>query len=189
MTSSEATSASRPTQLQMYRPHVRDEPRIRPLPPGYEVRVARGTADEEALARVMTAAFPEDPSWTVERVRAGLTEAADVLAVYVVTWEGVPVATASSRHDPKLWPETGYVHWVGGLPEHGGKGLGSALMLQLLQDFRDRGYRNAVLETDDFRVPAIKMYLRHGYLPVYEPRGEDHRERWSALMQAVLAER
>lgn len=189
MTNSEVTVAPRPTQLLMHRPHVRDEPRIRPLPPGYEVRLAQGAADEVALATVMTTAFPEDAEWTVERVRSGLTEAADVRAVYVVTWEDVPVATASSRYDPKLWPDTGYVHWVGGLPEHGGKGLGSALMLRLLQDFRERGYRDAVLETDDFRVPAVKVYLRHGYLPVYEPRGEDHRERWSALMQTILAER
>ena len=177
----------KPAQLQMYRPHLHDDPVARPLPAGYEVRLAQGEQDERDLALVLTAAFDEE--WTVERVRTALTEAPDVLAVYVVTWNGRTVATAASRYDPERFPDTGYVHWVGALPDHAGRGLGAALMARLLQDFRDRGYRDAILETDDFRLPAIKVYLRFGFLPVYDVKGEDQRARWSALLQKIFEQR
>jgi mycothiol synthase len=62
-------------------------------------------------------------------------------------------------------------------------------MSRILEDFRDRGYRDAVLETDDFRLPAIKVYLRFGFVPVYEVKGEDQRARWSALFQKIFEQR
>ena len=158
-----------------------------PLPAGYAVRTFQDGDDEEALARVLTAAFGEE--WSVDRVRTGLTQAPDVLAVYIVTWQGQPVATASSRSAPDTFPGSGYVHWVGALPEHAGRGLGAALMGRLLQDFRERGCQDAVLETDDFRLPAIKIYLRYGFLPVYEVKGEDQRARWAMLFQTLFAPR
>jgi len=173
-------------QLQMRRPHLRDLPPMPNLPAGYVIRTA-GTDDEPELAAVLTASFDEE--WTVERVRKSLTGAPDVLAVYVVTWEGRPVATASSRVDAVQFPGSGYVHWVGALPGHAGRGLGSALMVRLLEDFQEREYRDAVLETDDFRIPAIRSYLRCGFNPVYEVKGEDLRSRWSAIFQAVFAPR
>ncbi len=180
-------TAPRPAQLQMIRPHLTDEPVLPPLPAGYAIRLALGEADERDLSHVLTTAFEEE--WSIDRVRSSLTAAPDVLAVYVVTWNDRPVATASSRHDAEKFPGMGYVHWVGGLPEHAGHGLGSALMNRLMQDFRDRGYQTAILETDDQRLPAIKVYLRHGFLPVYDVKGEDHRPRWVSVFQRLLAPR
>ena len=175
----------RPVQLQMARPHLEPGPALLPLPAGYELRLAHGDDDERDLAHVLTTSFEEE--WSIERVRSSLTAAPDVLAVYVVTWNDRPVATASSRYHPEQFPDAGYVHWVGGLPEHAGRGLGSALMERLRQDFHERGYGSAILETDDQRLPAIKVYLRHGYLPLYDVKGEDHRPRWTAIFQSLLA--
>ncbi|MDQ4100031.1 MAG: GNAT family N-acetyltransferase [Chloroflexota bacterium] len=136
------------------------------------------------MAHVLAAAFASE--WTVQRVREELTQAPDVLAVYVATWRHQPVATASSRWLPHLYPGSGYVHWVGTHPDHERRGLGLALMSRLLQDFRERDYRDAVLETDDFRLPAIKTYLRCGFLPVYDVSGEDHRNRWAAIFPRIF---
>ena len=181
--------APAPTQLLMHRPDLEGEPLVPVLPPGYEVRLAN-TEDEAALAALLSTAFAELGVWTVETVRERLTQAEDVDAVYVVAFEGEPVATASSRHDHERFAGSGYVHWVGALPTHSGKGLGSALMDQMLVDFRARGYRDAVLETDDFRLPAIRTYLRHGYVPVTENvKGENHLKRWSAILPQVLSPR
>lgn len=182
-------SASTPTQLLMHRPDLEGEPLVPTLAAGYQLRLAT-SADEEALADLMSTAFVELGVWTAETVRERLTEAADVDAVYVIAFEGKPVATASSRHDHDRFPGTGYVHWVGALPGHSGRGLGSALMDQMLVDFRARGYRDAVLETDDFRLPAIRIYLRHGYVPVTEDvKGENHLSRWSRILPQVLGPR
>jgi mycothiol synthase len=182
-------ASSVPAQLLMRRPDLDGEPQVPALPAGYELREAT-PEDNAALAQLLTAAFPELDAWTPQDVADRLTAAPDVDAVYVIIHGGVPVATASSRHDHDRFPGTGYVHWVGVLPGHTGRRLGSALMDQMLVDFRARGYRDAVLETDDFRLPAIRIYLRHGYVPITEDvKGENHLARWSAVLPRVLDNR
>ncbi|MGC4192014.1 MAG: GNAT family N-acetyltransferase [Thermomicrobiales bacterium] len=173
-----------PSSLLMRRPDLDGEPLVPVLPAGYTVRLATPD-DEEGLATLLTAAFAEP--WSVETVRERLTQAADVDAIYVIVFDGRPVATASSRHDYERFPGSGYVHWVAASSEHGGRRLGPALMDCLLIDFRNRGYRDAVLETDDFRLPAIRTYLRHGYVPVTEVKGENHLKRWSVILPQVLS--
>lgn len=86
-------------------------------------------------------------------------------------WQGRPVATASSHWLPDRFPGAGVVHWVGTRPDHARLGLGSALLRRLLHDFDERGYPAAVLQTDTFRLPAIRAYLRFGFLPVYGSTG------------------
>jgi mycothiol synthase len=174
-------------QLLMQRPHLDHLPARRPLGPGYELRMASGDSDDQALATVLTAAFGE--TWSVERVRSALTRAPDVPQVYVATWHGEVVATASCLVQPERIPGCGWVHWVGAEPGHAGAGLGTVLVLRLLEDFRERGFGEARLHTDDFRVPAITTYLRCGFLPVLTVEGEDHRGRWSAVMQEIFAPR
>ncbi|MDP9350535.1 MAG: hypothetical protein M3P51_03195 [Chloroflexota bacterium] len=62
----------------------------------------------------------------------------------------------------------------------------SLLLIRLLGEFPERGCKDAVLETEGFRIPAIRTYLRFSFTPVYEVGGEDHRERWSAIFQQAL---
>jgi len=51
--------------------------------------------------------------------------------------------------------------------------------------FRDHGFAESLLNTDDFRLPAIAMYLSLGFQP--EHREEAHRARWSAIRVALEA--
>jgi hypothetical protein len=47
-----------------------------------------------------------------------------------------------------------------------------------------------LLETDDFRLAAIKSYLGLGFVPVYRTdaaRADDHEARWSAIFATLLA--
>lgn len=172
-------------QLQMHRPHLDDIPRTPTAPAGHLLRRMEATDDITSLAETLSRAFGE--VWSVGDVRNRLINAPDVHAVYVITWEGRVVATASSRHVPDYQLGTGYVHWVGTHPDHARKGLATALIERVLQDFRSRGYASAILQTDDFRLPAIRAYLRYGFLPVYEVAAEDHRSRWSTLLQSLFA--
>lgn len=170
------------TSLLLRRPHLEDIPE-RALPAGYVLRLAE-PADDEAIAETLRESFAEP--WDVELVRTRLTRAEDVVAVYVVAYDGRVVATASSRWVPDTYPGAGYVHWVGTHPAHARKGLAAALLVELLNHFREVGRTDSVLQTDDHRHPAIRSYLRLGYTPVYEVDGEDHRQRWSAIFQALL---
>jgi hypothetical protein len=47
----------------------------------------------------------------------------------------------------------------------------------------EAGCHGAYLTTDDFRVPAIRSYLRAGFLPVLYQ--EDMAQRWAAVLQAM----
>lgn len=171
-------------QLLMRRPHLRDLPTVRPLPAGYQLREYTGPDDLPSLNATLQAAFSEP--WDEARARRELLDVPGVKAMYVIEHEGAVVGTTSSKIVPDRFPGSGYVHWVAVTDAHLRRGLAAVLMQRILQDFIERGHRDAVLETDDHRIPAISAYLRFGFLPLYDVRGEDHHERWSAIFQALF---
>jgi mycothiol synthase len=161
------------------------------LPPGFSFRPAT-TEDADELAALVTAAYDpvHDSPWDGARMRRELLEYPDVLETWVaVDAEGRIHATASERLLPYIYPEgTGYVHFVGTLQESQGLGLGRAITLRVLQGFVDRGLTRAALNTADFRLPAVRLYLQLGFLPEY--REDSERAAWSALFRhSLMAER
>jgi mycothiol synthase len=171
----------REPQLLMRRPRLDDLPPVA-LPAGYELREA-GPDDAGALAATLASAF--GPEWTTDRVRAALLDAPDVDSTLVATADGVPVGTAAARLDPARFPASGYLHWVGVHAEHQGQRLGYALSLAVLHRFRALGCRDAVLETDPPRLPAIRTYLHLGFRP--EPVVPAHEATWPAILAALAA--
>jgi mycothiol synthase len=174
-------------QLFMRRPELTDLSPVAVLPEGYQVRAADGDdADElDQLADVLTRSF-DDP-WTSERVSVALSALEGVQAIYVVTAGARIVGTASARVVPETYPGTGYVHWVGVHPAERGKGLGEVVTQRVLDHFAATGLGGAVLETDDFRIPAIKVYLRLGFVPEY--RHPSDQLRWSKVLRKVVQSR
>jgi mycothiol synthase len=179
-----ADSPPPPSSLFMRRLNLDDLPPL-DLPNGYVVRAATD-ADADALAALLGGAFPE-MSWTAANVRERLLDESSVRATFVIDREGIPVATASARIMPDDYPGSGYIHWVGTAPGHRGKRLGSLVSLATLHEFVRLGCVDAVLETDDFRVPAIKVYLALGFCPEY--RHPTHAPRWAALASALTGYR
>lgn len=167
--------------LLMRRPNLEALPGMPDLPPGFEVRPVR---EEEvgSLAQLLTAAFNGE-EWTSERVRRELTQDTTVQTVYVVTDGKTVIATASARLLPDAFPGSGYVHWVGAAPEMKGRQLGTIVTLATLQEFVALGCADAVLETDDHRLPAIRTYLKLGFQPVL--KDEIHQERWEKIDAAL----
>ncbi len=190
--------------LEMRRPHLRGVPATAPLAAGYRLRPYRGEADLDGLTTTLARAFGPPPAEDrvrrvpiaapeveaariAERVRRRLIAAPEVEATYVVDWHGRVVATASSRWAPQRDPDAGVVHWVATHPDHARNGLGSALVARVLRDFVERGYRYALLEVDDHRLPAIRAYLKLGFIPVYGVNREDHSSRWSSVFQNLFS--
>lgn len=153
---------------------------------GLIIRTAEAQ-DEEGLAALLTSCF--EGAWTAKSVRDALTCHPQVDRVYVVTrsHEGADgnaiLATASARIDPVHFPGAGYLHWVAVAPEWRGKRLGVAICLRVLNRFRELGFTSAVLETDDHRLPAIRMYLGMGFRPVYRHPADE--SRWLQVMNAL----
>lgn len=178
------------SQLLMRRPNLLDLPDLPPplhtLPSlSHPVVLRERTeADDRGLAAVLRAAFPND-EWTPQSVRERLVDDLSVKRVVVLEYEERIVATASARLLPNAYPGSGYVHWVGADPELKGHKLGRIVTLATLHEFVHLGCRDAVLETDDFRLPAIVTYLRLGFEPVF--RDETHRERWQKIEAALSA--
>jgi mycothiol synthase len=168
--------------IRMRRPNLADLPTVSKLPDGYELHVFSN--QHEGLASALTKAF--DEHWDVTRVKTDLTEAPDVHAVYVVTYQGEIVSTASSQLRAKHTTSSGYVHWVGTLPEHRGKGLAYILVARVLQDFVERGYTGAYLETQPFRHAAIKTYMKLGFTPEYQVEGQNQQVIWSRIYQSMF---
>ncbi len=100
------------------------------------------------------------------------------------------LATASAWHRITDDEHTGYLYMVGALPQHKGKGMGHAVSLACLHHFTREGRFRATLQTEDFRLPAIQIYLRLGFAPSITDA--THAQRWQkvfiALRQPLLIE-
>ncbi|MBC8081359.1 MAG: GNAT family N-acetyltransferase [Gorillibacterium sp.] len=94
-----------------------------------------------------------------------------------------PAATASAWYRPEWGEDTGYLHMVGALASHAGKGFGLQVSLAALHRMREEGRTRAVLNTDDFRLSAIVIYLKLGFVPVLA--AADHGQRWIAIAEAT----
>ena len=96
--------------------------------------------------------------------------------------DGVDIATATAV-EKETFPGEGWFRMIGTIPEARGLGAGRLICLAALHSLAARGYKTAVLSTDDERIPAIKLYLSLGFEPIYTH--ESHKERWEKVMQAI----
>jgi mycothiol synthase len=107
------------------------------------------------------------PGWNDEKLRPWLFRILPegwFMVVYAAS--GELVATAMALHDHTwLYPFCGEVGWVAGDPAHAGQGLGMAVSAAVTARFMDAGYRNIHLYTEHWRLPALKIYLKLGYIP------------------------
>jgi mycothiol synthase len=79
------------------------------------------------------------------------------------------VACAAVRHLKQFEPYA-LLTYVIVLREHQGRGLGTLVSAEAMQAARRSGYPGVVLQTDDWRLPAIRTYLRLGFIPDLKAR-------------------
>ena len=77
----------------------------------------------------------------------------------------------------------GYVHMVACHESARGKGYGTLLNRIAEFTLKKEGMKTAYLTTDDWRIPAIKSYLRIGFEP--DLSTEDFRERWGKIYAQI----
>ena len=167
-------------QLRMLRPNLEGLPKLE-LPAGYGLRNYR-EGDEGHWANIISDSFGGTER-TVQDTRNEITER-DVFVpdgLYFVTYQDIPVGTACAWRQSVDETDVGYVHMVGVLGEHTGHKLGKWVSLAVLYYFRDHGFSCSILDTDDFRIPAIKTYLNLGFVPVYVD--DTQPERWQEIFR------
>ena len=164
-------------QLCMERKDLENLEEIR-LPEGYSLRSFE-SGDESSWETIIAESFgrednPDKFSQLMDKDPAFKPE-----RVLFIIYNGEPVATASAWYKEKFGIDTGNIHMVGVRPGHQGKGLGYLINLAALHRFALEGRNWAILETDDFRLAAIKTYIRLGFTPllVHENQGK----RWDKI--------
>ena len=150
-------------QLFMVRDDLENIP-VRSLPEGCDIHTLR-PGEEAAWCWICEGAFGRPFDFDAE-MRA--SECYSPERIFIAQQHSQPTATASAWHDPQLGPHTGVLHWVATHPTAVGTGLGRAVIAAALNKLRELGYTRAMLITDDFRLPAIKLYKEFGFRPVYD---------------------
>jgi len=77
----------------------------------------------------------------------------------------------------------GYIHMVACKETCRGKGYGTLLNALGIKTLKEEGMETAFLTTNDWRVPAIKSYLRAGFVP--DMSTDDYKERWKIIFENI----
>ena len=167
--------------LHMRRPDLANLPEPA-LPAGYALRCWR-EGDGAHWSRIIQVSYdcpPEhcDFAKIMHADAAFLPE-----RIKFITCDDQPVATASAYYRASFMADFGMLHYVGALPGHQGRHLGYWVCLAALWRMREDARRGAWLSTDDFRLPAIKTYLRLGFAPLLFH--DNQRERWPRVFEAL----
>ena len=162
-------------QLEMVRPSVAPV-EVPAVPEGYVLRQFRA-GDEGRYDDLFHLAFADEGRFSemVERTLEGgffVVEhlASGELVSSCQAWRG----SIMPRH-----PEAGQTGWLVTDPSHAKRGLGTMVAACATNRLAAEGYRRPCLGTEDFRVAAISIYLRLGWVSyVYR---EDLVPRWRAI--------
>lgn len=100
---------------------------------------------------------------------------------FFFTLNGEEVATVTVICDPVK--KEGYVHMVAAKPQARGKGIGNLMSFFAVKVCKEKGMKTAYLTTDDFRIPAIKTYLKGGFYA--DLSTEDFKERWNKIFELI----
>jgi len=168
-------------QLQMVWPPARlDDPPLPQPPRGYSLRTYQ-PGDEPRWFELM--ALAGWPGWhEEEHYFSRILPDGWWMAVHDES--NCIAASAMAVHEhSELHPFGGEVGWVIADPAHTGRGLGLAVTGAATRRFLQAGYRDIYLKTDDDRLPALKTYLKLGFLPfLYRPGMV---ARWSAICKVL----
>jgi mycothiol synthase len=144
---------------------------VQAVPSGYVVRHGP-EVDLKAVRAVIDSDEPiSDQAW--ESFRDCIVPGGAFLIVEADS--GKPVATASASHNPRAtrhyFPFGGEIGYVAVDPGHRGKGLGPAVVACAVARLIDAGYWHIFVGVQGWRLPAVKCYLRLGFVPLLHADG------------------
>jgi mycothiol synthase len=156
-------------------------------PAGY--RMLRFAAGDERIWVALLQENGELGEWNLERAERLFTATKGAVwreSIHFIVHGQRPVATACVQlhADSPGAPELG---WVAVSPDCRRQGLGRSICLAVLHFMREQGYLRCFLRTDDRRLPAIKTYIRLGFVPDMEYHSS-FPARWQAVWAALERE-
>jgi mycothiol synthase len=134
------------------------------VPSGYAVR-SYLSGDEDRWGALLNA-NGELGKWDRARIEGELTGALQPAGqFFAVAQDDALVACAGVydriRSEQSCWE----IGWIAAHPDHRGRGLGRLAATYALNYARITSPRPIFLRTDDGRLPALKTYLKMGFIP------------------------
>ncbi|MBQ7175815.1 MAG: hypothetical protein IJS08_00250 [Victivallales bacterium] len=161
-------------QLKMYFFPERDEIPQLEVPEGFEIRALKHGDEEQYLAMRPMSGFTE---WDRAKLDEYLNGPAKKVMLIVDKASGTFAQAASA--EAYIEEGTGQFGWLLSNPAYRGRGLGRPISIATMQALKEVGFKRFVIFTDDFRVPALRIYLKLGWHPVYH--ADDMEGRWDAI--------
>jgi GNAT superfamily N-acetyltransferase len=148
-----------------------------PLPAGFRLRFY-SEGDLDVWLRIQA----RDPFFvpTAETFAASMPGDTALLAsrvMFLADPVGEDIGTVTAWSNDRLTGrEIGQIHWVALVPAARGQGLAKPMVGAACALLYQRGYREACLETNTRRIPALNLYLALGFEPFV--RSEAERQAW-----------
>lgn len=144
------------------------------VPIGYALRTYRPGDEESWAALNVAAGFKE---WDADKVADYMLDPERRAGSHLVDRGGEAVAaTFATRGKGE---KEGTLDYVVCHPDHQNKGLGRAVCSAVLRFWRERGCQRVTLLTDDWRLPAVRLYHNLGFVPLWGR--DDMPGRWRAI--------
>jgi mycothiol synthase len=176
-----ATSEPPHLKLHMIWPRQRrTAPAQWPVPDGYSMRTYHEGDKEQYIRLMRSAGFDTWDETRFQDVIATMHTQGLFFVVHDATQALVATSAAQSK-EREFYPNGGELGWVAAHPDHRGKGLGYVVCSAVTRRLLAEDHPFLYLLTDDFRLPAIRVYLNLGWIPhLYTPEVE-------ALWRSVCA--
>ncbi len=98
--------------------------------------------------------------------------------VILVMNDDITVGLCIGWYEPTLWPNSGQIFFTAVHPEHRRRKIGTFVVTKMLERFFQEGLHNAILSTEHYRIPAICLYYKLGFIPLVTGEVDDEKERW-----------
>ena len=168
-------SHNHPQLLMWY--HLDESPAQSVLHTDYKIRNFR-SGEERAWAELLNSCG-ELGSWTKDRVRDELLERLCVNGQFFASKGDQLVAGAGLYDGEREGKPCWEIGWVVTHPQHQGLGLGRQVTEAAVRAALALPTRPIFLMTDDFRIPALRLYLKLGFAP--DLLHSSYRARWNKL--------
>ena len=163
-------------QLLMWYPHSSPPAALR-LKEGYRLRTYRD-GDGSAWAELLNDSS-DLGGWTVARIEQELLSALLPDGQFFATMDEALIAGAGLYDGEKRGRSCWEIGWVVTDPRHRGLGLARHVTAAAVETALTQPPRPIFLMTDDFRVAAVKLYLKMGFVPDFDHGS--YRDRWARL--------
>ena len=152
----------------------------KPLPDGFSLRGYKHGDENSWISLLNCGDF--DSQWDSERFQEYMTQDERLEGSSVILKDEIIVAaTFASVQDSSK--QVGRVDFVVSHPDFRGLGLGKVVLIEVLRFLQKKNYKTIMLYTDDWRIPALGMYLSLGFEP--EITRHDMPDRWDKIKNTL----